>query len=87
VTNSVRHGGTGENDWIGFDLALSPSAVRIEVTDHGPGFTPEPERPDPEAATCRGLFLVDALADRWGSADGGTRVWFEVDRPARDELA
>ena len=85
VTNSVRHGEAGADDWIGFDLALSPSALRIEVSDHGPGFTPDPGRPQPDDVAGRGLFLVDALADRWGSADGGTRVWFEVDRPVRDE--
>jgi anti-sigma regulatory factor (Ser/Thr protein kinase) len=54
------------------------------VTDHGPGFEPAPARPGPDQVAGRGLFLVDALADRWGSADGGTRVWFEVDRPVRD---
>jgi hypothetical protein len=87
VTNSVIHGGSGEDDWIGFDVALSPGGVRVEVTDHGPGFATVPERPDPNDPGGRGLFLVDALADRWGSADGGTRVWFEVDRPSRGEAA
>jgi serine phosphatase RsbU (regulator of sigma subunit)/anti-sigma regulatory factor (Ser/Thr protein kinase) len=87
VTNSVVHGGSGEDDWIGLDVALSPGAVRVEVTDHGPGFAAAPARPDPDDTGGRGLYLVDALADRWGSADGGTRVWFEVDRPARDEPA
>jgi anti-sigma regulatory factor (Ser/Thr protein kinase) len=87
VTNSVVHGGSGADDWIGLDLALSPGGLRIEVTDHGPGFAGGPARPDPHDPGGRGLFLVDALADRWGSADGGTRVWFEVDRPARAEPA
>jgi len=87
VTNSVVHGGSGEDDWIGLDVALSPGGVRVEVTDHGAGFAAAPARPDPDDTGGRGLYLVDALADRWGSADGGTRVWFEVDRPARDEPA
>jgi serine phosphatase RsbU (regulator of sigma subunit)/anti-sigma regulatory factor (Ser/Thr protein kinase) len=87
VTNSVMHGGSGEGDWIGFDVVLSPGALRVEVTDHGPGFAGVPARPHPDDPGGRGLFLVDALADRWGSADGGTRVWFEVDRPARAEPA
>jgi hypothetical protein len=85
VTNSVVHGGGGDDDWIGLDVALSPGALRVDVTDHGPGFAGVPARPEPGDASGRGLFLVDALADRWGSADGGTRVWFEVDRPARAE--
>jgi anti-sigma regulatory factor (Ser/Thr protein kinase) len=87
VTNSVVHGGSSEDDWIGLDVALSPAGVRVEVTDHGPGFAADPARPEPEDTGGRGLYLVDTLADRWGSADGGTRVWFEVDRPARDESA
>jgi serine phosphatase RsbU (regulator of sigma subunit)/PAS domain-containing protein/anti-sigma regulatory factor (Ser/Thr protein kinase) len=82
VTNSVIHGGTGEDDWIGLDIALSPAGLRVEVTDHGPGFARVPTRPDPDDPGGRGLFLVEELADRWGSADGGTRVWFEVDRAA-----
>jgi serine phosphatase RsbU (regulator of sigma subunit)/PAS domain-containing protein len=87
VTNSVVHGGSGDDDWIGLDVALSPAGLRVEVTDHGPGFAKVPARPEPDDRGGRGLFLVDALADRWGSADGGTRVWFEVDRPAREEHA
>ena len=68
-------------------MALSPGGVRVEVTEHGPGFAAAPARPEPDDTGSRGLYLVDALADRWGSADGGTRVWFEVDRPARHEPA
>ena len=49
------------------------------------GLRGRPGAPGPRRHGGRGLFLVDALADRWGSADGGTRVWFEVDRPPRDE--
>jgi serine phosphatase RsbU (regulator of sigma subunit)/PAS domain-containing protein len=84
VTNSVRHGGSGEGDAIGFEVTVSPSTLRIEVSDRGPGFEPAPGRPGPDDAGGRGLVLVDALADRWGSAEGGTRVWFEVDRRARE---
>ena len=84
VTNSVRHGGSGADDAIGLEVVLSPSTLRVEVSDSGPGFQPAPARPGPDDAGGRGLYLVDSLADRWGSADGGTRVWFEVDRPVRD---
>jgi PAS domain S-box-containing protein len=83
VTNSVRHGGAGEGDWIGLDVAISPAALRVEVSDNGPGFTPAPVHPAPDDPDGRGLFLVDQMADRWGHADAGTRVWFEVDREAR----
>jgi anti-sigma regulatory factor (Ser/Thr protein kinase) len=87
VTNSVRHGGSGDGAAIGFEVVLSPSTLRVEVSDRGPGFEPVPRRPAPDAAGGRGLYLVDTLADRWGSAEGGTRVWFEVDRRAREDPA
>jgi hypothetical protein len=83
VTNSVRHGGVGEDGLLGFELVLSPASVRVEVNDPGPGFVPRPDRPQADDVGGRGLFLVDSLADRWGTAEGGTRVWFELDRAAR----
>jgi PAS domain S-box-containing protein len=87
VTNSVRHGGAGEDDWIGLDVAISPAALRVEVCDNGAGFTPAPTHPAPDDVGGRGLFLVEQMADRWGHADAGTRVWFEVDREGRDAAA
>ena len=81
VTNSVIHGGSKDSsDWIGLDVELSPEALRVEVRDHGPGFRPAPALPSPMETGGRGLYLVDELADRWGVADGGRRVWFELDR-------
>jgi serine phosphatase RsbU (regulator of sigma subunit)/anti-sigma regulatory factor (Ser/Thr protein kinase) len=81
VTNSVVHGGSSDSaDWIGLDVELSPEALRVEVRDDGPGFRPAPELPSPMETGGRGLYLVDELADRWGVADGGRRVWFELDR-------
>jgi len=82
VTNSVRHAGAGDDGLVGFELTLSPAAVRVEVADHGPGFRPAPDLPDADETGGRGLFLVDQLADRWGTSHGGTHVWFELDRPA-----
>ncbi|MEA2492871.1 MAG: serine/threonine-protein kinase RsbW [Thermoleophilaceae bacterium] len=84
VTNSVRHGAPPDS-WITLDVEIYTNAVRVAVTDPGPGFerpeTPEPHRDRPGGW---GLCLVDRLSDRWG-VDGGetTSVWFEVDRSAR----
>jgi anti-sigma regulatory factor (Ser/Thr protein kinase) len=80
LSNSVRH--SGSQEWISLDVEIYSNAVRVVVTDHGPGFEPAPT---PEPHTDRpggwGLFLVDRLADRWGVEHGnGTAVWFEVDR-------
>ena len=82
VTNSVRHAGVGADDVVGVEVVLSPATVRVEVADRGPGFVPAPSRSAPEEVDGRGLFLVDRMADRWGTAEGGSRVWFELDRAA-----
>src|SRR3954452_1874599 len=87
VTNSVRHAHVQPPDWIGFDVELSPDALRVQVADRGPGFRPHPRRPPPEQVAGRGLFLVDRLADRWGTSDGGRCVWFELDRHAEVAVA
>ena len=77
VTNSVRHAGLGQGDWVGLRAEAANGRVRVDVTDSGPGF-------DPAAALSKvagwGIYLVDQLADRWGVArEGGTRVWFEIE--------
>jgi PAS domain S-box-containing protein len=85
ITNSVRHAGCLPDDWIGLDVELSTHGLRVEVCDHGRGFAGgRPARPAPDDETGRGLYLVDRLADRWGVADGGRRVWFELDRAPRE---
>jgi serine phosphatase RsbU (regulator of sigma subunit)/anti-sigma regulatory factor (Ser/Thr protein kinase) len=87
VTNSVRHAGATPDDWIGFDVELSPELVRVQVTDHGPGFHPAPARAALDQPDGRGLFLVSELADRWGTEEDGRRVWFELDRRGADQVA
>lgn len=79
VSNSVRHAGAPTVDLL---VLVSRPAVRVEVTDRGPGFDPYQHRPDRDREGGWGLFLVERLADRWGVArEGlGTRVWFELER-------
>jgi GAF domain-containing protein/anti-sigma regulatory factor (Ser/Thr protein kinase) len=84
VTNSIRHARLGEGGRIELSLATTPSAVRVEVRDGGPGF--ESQRRTRSTALDRGwgLHLVGMLADRWGiDSDGSGRVWFEIDRVRR----
>ena len=77
VTNSVKFGGEGK---IELHLVASDEAVRVEVHDRGPGFSPDSQEPALTDTSGRGLFLVNALADRWGvTLDGTTCVWFEID--------
>ncbi|MFL6242126.1 MAG: ATP-binding protein [Acidimicrobiia bacterium] len=85
VTNAVLH--SPESATISLDLRLTDGAVRVLVTDGGLG---EPERrahPDPRTdETGRGVRLVEAFTERWGTeAHGrdGKTVWCElrVDAP------
>jgi anti-sigma regulatory factor (Ser/Thr protein kinase) len=87
ITNAVRHGGTQQ--WIELDIQLYANAVRVEVTDRGPGFQPpETPEPRPDRPGGWGLCLVDRLSDRWGVLiDGSTSVWFELDRARNERFA
>ena len=84
VTNSVRHGGAGEDDRLELAALREGDRLRVEVTDWGPGFTRDarPRRP-PDAVGGWGLVLVERLADRWGVEHDGdaTVVWFELSMP------
>jgi anti-sigma regulatory factor (Ser/Thr protein kinase) len=79
VNNSVLHGNAGEQDLIEIELRRTPTGVRAQVSDPGPGFAPgDRERPIDEPGGW-GLVLVDRMAERWGvERDQGTRVWFEL---------
>jgi anti-sigma regulatory factor (Ser/Thr protein kinase) len=80
VTNAVLH--APESPSISLDLRLTDGVVRVLVTDGG---LREPERqaqPDPwTRETGRGVWLVDAFTERWGTEthgrDGKT-VWCEL---------
>lgn len=80
VTNAVIHGPEAHPGGIGLDILEFDDMLRIEVRDQGPGFTPSvPERPSLDGEGGRGLYLIDAVADRWGvNGDGVTLVWFEL---------
>ena len=82
VTNSCRHADAGDEP-IALELEVEGDMVRLSVTDAGQGFEPEVQRFDLDSESGRGLFIVDALADRWGvERSGGTRVWAELDTSA-----
>jgi anti-sigma regulatory factor (Ser/Thr protein kinase) len=96
ATNAVIHGHVAGRDFRVHLLALSASdaatlTIRVEVTDTRgdrlpePSATPAARAGEPAADSAqtggRGLFLVEALADRWGCVprpDGpGKTVWAE----------
>ncbi|MFF3192268.1 ATP-binding protein [Streptomyces misionensis] len=87
AANAVTHGRTPGRDFA-LRLMLTPETVHIEVTDTQPDkLLPTtgrfPELPESAAESGRGLLLVEALADRWGTgpSDPHTKtLWAEVDR-------
>ncbi len=77
------HGGASEEDQIELALSWNVDRVRLEVTDHGPGFQMIDPEPEPERPGGWGLALVETISDRWGIERGErTRVWFELGREA-----
>ena len=79
VTNSVKYGPAGPDDSLDLFVGATAGGLRVEVSDDGDGFQPARVGPNRDLTSGWGLYLVDALADRWGVAQGKpTRVWFEL---------
>jgi anti-sigma regulatory factor (Ser/Thr protein kinase) len=78
VTNAVRHGGMGPDDTIVVHVAIGGELLRVEVCDHGPGFTPRATARSRVDGGGNGLLLLQRLSTCWGVAGvDGTCVWFE----------
>lgn len=76
TTNAVMHA----HSPIRLTVGAVEGRVRVEVRDDDPEPLDSPHRPDPEAESGRGLWMVSALSTSWGvnrNARGKT-VWFEV---------
>ncbi len=75
VTNALLHAGTP----IGLSVVVAPGGVRVEVRDGSPHL-PSRRRYATTSGTGRGLQMLEAMADDWGTvADGsGKTVWFHV---------
>jgi anti-sigma regulatory factor (Ser/Thr protein kinase) len=80
VSNAVRHSAAPEEAAIALEARITEQSVRIAVTDAGEGFTPRQRDPE-RLGEGYGLYLLEKASSRWGVArDGGTTVWFEVER-------
>jgi anti-sigma regulatory factor (Ser/Thr protein kinase) len=80
VTNSIEHAGIGPDDPIRVQVRIAGGSVRVDVIDGGSGGPlplPGGIRPMPGASSGWGLYIVDALATRWGYSRG--RCWFEME--------
>ena len=76
VTNAARHVGGS----LRLEVLVEQETLRVEVLDGSPYLPAAPALPEWASESGRGLFLIEALADRWG-ADAlpeGKRVWFEL---------
>jgi anti-sigma regulatory factor (Ser/Thr protein kinase) len=75
ATNAVVHAGTG----ITVRMSLMPPMLFLEVED-GSSTMPEPLNLTPDSERGRGLFLIQALSDKWGAerTSQGKIVWFQV---------
>lgn len=78
ATNAVRHG-AGDME---VRIHPGPDQVRVEVLDDGGAPVPEPPGAPPlDTVGGRGLHLVRALSQAWGTGfdvRGRTLVWAEV---------
>lgn len=90
AANAVRHGRVRGRDFrVRLLLRSGEDTVRVEVADALPERLPVLRKaPGEDEEGGRGLLLVAALADRWGTAlcPGGTykSVWAEVRVPGAD---
>jgi anti-sigma regulatory factor (Ser/Thr protein kinase) len=76
VSNSVKYGGAGP---VRLEVSASPSRIRAEIVDQGVGFVPRRRNRRLDDVGGWGLHLVERLTDRWGTHEGSTHVWFEID--------
>jgi serine/threonine-protein kinase RsbW len=86
LTNSILFGVGGDPArLVRVAAELSGEAIRLEVTDDGPGFNPR-EIPDPTTGKAvtrpigRGLFLIRSLADRVEFNEQGNTIWMTLPR-------
>jgi anti-sigma regulatory factor (Ser/Thr protein kinase) len=81
VANAVKHGDAAPTTAILVEGELNGRNLGVEVTNAGMPFAHVPDLPPDTDIGGRGLVLVDALAERWGTRHecGSTTVWFELD--------
>ncbi|QEU97189.1 ATP-binding protein [Streptomyces kanamyceticus] len=81
AANAVTHGRVPGRDFE-LRLTLHADTLRVEVSDTRAERRPpqEPEPPEPDAESGRGLVIVAALAVEWGVAGRpvGKTVWAEL---------
>jgi serine/threonine-protein kinase RsbW len=82
----VRGNGEDQSKWVHVEAELVPEAIRVSVTDEGPGFDPgsipEPINPEQlDVAGGRGLFLIRKLVDAVQFNEQGNSICMILRRP------
>ncbi|WP_406394498.1 ATP-binding protein [Streptomyces sp. NBC_00882] len=88
ASNAVTHSRIPGRDFR-LTLYVVATTLRIEVTDTRGDCLPQLQHPAPDVESGRGLVLVDALADRWGTAPGPyprKTVWAQLEVGPPPEL-
>ena len=75
LSNAVRHG-TG---LVTLRVEVEDGVIQVRVHDDAGG-QPVVKEADPTSTGGRGLFLVECVADQWGSDpdEAGKTVWFRL---------
>ena len=84
ITNSVKYGGEGP---VRLEVKATGDRLRAEIIDQGVGFTPIERDDDLDRVGGWGLHLVQQLTSEWGTYEGSTHVWFEIDLRERADAA
>jgi len=89
ISNSLQHTDSGRpGGMVTVTLIANPAGLRVEVADEGAATVPAVQSDAGSSAETergRGLRIVEALSDRWGSVSGEnhTVTWFELTDAAR----
>ncbi|WP_406440380.1 ATP-binding protein [Streptomyces sp. NBC_01613] len=80
--NAVRHASRGPRDTVAVTIECTERVLRVIVADRSPVL---PRAVDEVAESGRGLAIVAALTDGWGTAPPdpgipGKKVWFTIGR-------
>ena len=87
LSNAIVRGNREDRrKWVHVRAELGPDAIRLVVTDEGPGFdpaaVPEPIRPEQlDEANGRGLYLIRKLVDTVQFNEQGNSICMTLRRP------
>jgi serine/threonine-protein kinase RsbW len=86
LDNAISHGNALDaTKHVRFACRLSPTKIRVEITDEGPGFDPDcvPDPTSPSRLGCpggRGVLLMRAFMSHVEFQHGGNQVVLEKER-------